>query len=1170
MSKSIKYSEFRKLFFNPKVNKKDLIRRVKNSVNELEDLVAFDKQYRKGLKSAVGLLNNALYGVNPLPKSYETLNKDEPSYYSRSLKNELNWLAKGIVDFKQEINLFIDLKQKFEDKLFKGFYTEARIILNKVEKDICVSFWSIENRFILDEYELGTEENWNSRKLFLKEGVEPFVQSFSNIFSVRAEKNISFFHFNNEIDKWLHVQGILDNDEYYSLNEYLRFRGNYFSYSNYSQYSFFLFQESSASMLDKYLLFKRICSHLILNIEHNKLILKVLNFVSKEINDPVLRNLLTYDKSEEPLNLYPLDNRFLKIVDLYTLGNYIDVIKEIKQFYNELETGELQVIELYVKSLCELGLVYENLCNKSSILDDVGSSMHKVLIKSEDIEDSLIALTNYSYLLSNTRHGVFIYNFVSNQLGWQDQINYEFIQSANCKFLNPIMLSSSLENNENYYSRIKGVNPSLAIELINNQFDINLVSSNDKDKIPDIKKALYKARVLISLNLILEAKMIYLELIEDKSLSIIAQFEIYSILYDCYIREEEYRDAIKLFVKVNAENPNLTRQMDSEKLFQGVIKGKFKNIGDKSSLLELPIFFRINSNDRIRIKQSLELFLKSLNCSKPTEFINQVENYSKNDVLYFYKNVCSVEILQLSKTFKSTFIVNEERIGICKFLTEFDSNNSSQYKEEIADLTQRNTISKVIAKIDERKIFVNEEKLNRSIRKIQKQNVFQNESLSPLNQESFDRYIKLHKYIKENNEYRNISPVSFNEEGEVQVTDESYLDSFDVIFYYPAFQVFSTFFLHIRDLFVFNKENGLDTYLSTKIRHGTLPNHLRSVFETNHLVTTQSNNEYVENEYWRDKLGLDTAKNKKVQENLAQFSMAIDNYSKRIKDEFVQCKSESKISHPEAEFDYSYSEEDQIELYISKFHDIYYMDLFIEFSFAELWARTESILEKVRNKFNIEYRDNFLKFLGQLENNLTSNLAKDDVNELLSQIMTCRTDIQHKLNNISQWFRRSESSHEGDYKVNVLAQTSIEITKNIHPNYSFNIDTELNSSTTIRGEYHEHFIDLLNNCLFNMIEHSHLPSKDLNAKLRITEEEGNLSLVFSNNVDKPEDHVHKLSEIKENWGKLDSNIAQERGTGFPKVKKIISSDLNRKNSHFNYKNEENNIEIELKFELKEL
>lgn len=893
------------------------------------------------------------------------------------------------------------------------------------------------------------------------------------------------------------------------------------------------------------------------------MLIYLLNTISKLIDDPAIRNMLLCDNSESPLKIYPRDNEFMEIVDLYTKGQYIRVASSIKNYFATDRNGELQILELYVKSLCELELPYNTISNRDCILDDVGSALHEVLNKTSNTEDALIKLMNYSYLLSNTRHGIFIYNFVSTQLGWENQLNYEFLQASNSSVINPLIISSFNGRFEHYSQRLKTLATSITLRLITANYNTDELSEDEKKDIPDTKVKLYAGRYLANKGSVAEAREIYLGLMKKDKISVIARFEIFSELFKCYLIEEGYREAIKLFVKVNFENPHLTKQMNFQKVLNGVIQGKFKNVGSISNLIELPIFFRLNSNDRIRIKQSLELFLRSINCAKPSEFIMSVSNYLKSDVVYFLKNVCSTEILQLSKFFESTFLVNQERISICKYLTEYDSDNSERYKEEIADLTQKNTISKVIGRIDERKIFVNEAKLKRNIRKIQKQNVFQNESLSPLNDDSFRRYVKIHKYISANNEYRSINPISFNEKGEIEVNhDESLLDKYDFIFYYPAFQIFSSFLLDIRDLFVFNKENGLDTYLSTKIRHGTLPNHLRSVFESLHLVTAQLNNVYVVNSYWREKLNLDTASEPVVQALLSEFSRNIDQYSKKIKDEFIQCKSDKKEFNHLAEFDYYYSEKDQMQLYIEKFHEIHDINEFIELSFHELWSRTELILERVRNKFNGEYKDAYLNYLADLEKGLIRKCGREQVNELLSQIMTCRTDIQYKLNNISQWFRRSESSYEGEYDVNVLAQTSVEITKNIHPSFSFEIATDLQSSATVKGEYHEHFIDLLNNCLFNMIEHSHLNSNDLNAKLSIYEENENLVLDFINQVHNSNEHISKLEEIKQNWHRLDSNIAQERGTGFPKVKKIIVSDLNRKFSEFNFKINYNEIVIQ--------
>ena len=151
-----------------------------------------------------------------------------------------------------------------------------------------------------------------------------------------------------------------------------------------------------------------------------------------------------------------------------------------------------------------------------------------------------------------------------------------------------------------------------------------------------------------------------------------------------------------------------------------------------------------------------------------------------------------------------------------------------------------------------------------------------------------------------------------------------------------------------------------------------------------------------------------------------------------------------------------------------------------------------------------------------------------------------------------------------------MAEASIEITKNIHPNYLFEIETVICEERTIKGEYHQHFIDLMNNCLFNIIKHSKLSCDELNAELKIQDTEDRLTLVFENCVANPSDHDEKLSRVKDNWQILDKNISDEGGTGFPKIKKIIFSDMDRKSSDFDFFFNENKLTLKLSFETKDL
>ena len=263
---------------------------------------------------------------------------------------------------------------------------------------------------------------------------------------------------------------------------------------------------------------------------------------------------------------------------------------------------------------------------------------------------------------------------------------------------------------------------------------------------------------------------------------------------------------------------------------------------------------------------------------------------------------------------------------------------------------------------------------------------------------------------------------------------------------------------------------------------------------------------------------------------------------------------------------YGYTEEEIIWLFVEDFIDIQNIDEFIDKTFQELWNKTEYNLENIRNKFNIDFRDKYIGLLDNLQCEIISFIDRQSVTELLNNIMTCRTEIQTKLSNISKWFRRSESSNEGEYELQILAETSIQITKNLNPSYQFDIEKRICPNLNINGEYHQHFIDLMNNCMFNIIKHAHLPSETLNAKLTIEEIDTNLILNFENCVLNPNEHLEKLKAIKQNWENPDTNISQEGGTGFPKIKKIIHSDLNRRSSNFDFHFDSNKLNIILSFE----
>lgn len=1173
------FSLFRQSFYDKRTDKRKLVKQIKTFCENYDSLTKFIVRYRKDLNSATSLLNHAIIGKNHLPKLYEDLGSYDLQYFTDSLEQEMNWQAIAFLECHKIINEFIQLKSEFEHYLLVANYEQARKVLDKIELDICISYWSIENRFIIDEYQFGTEKNWETRNKVVNGKNNAFVQIFGSHASFKTESRVTFFQYNEEFNNWQEREGLNKYSEFEGLIEYFRFKGNYYSYSKYNHLSEIIYRESNASIIDRYLLFIRTVQHFISEeVSDYSYILILLRELYGKINDIALKQMILATDQTSKLQTEDINFEIIQIFDEYTKGNYQQSVILSKFYILKHSSISLELFEIYSKSLIELNFEYSPITENDSLLNKITLHYYNILSKNLNTDSSLVDLVKLSYTFNNSHVGLHLYSFVSSQLGWLSTTNYSFLENLNSKFINPRLILNLFTRPAIAKAYFKNLNEktvgSNAVNLFTqfyNNYNSGYVNI-EFENVPENRNNLYKIRSLFLKEMIEECIQLCEALLEKQSSSNILEYEIVNNLFSCYLKKKDFRNCIILFVNTYLKNPHLTYKMAVNELTGSIIKEKFKNIGKKSNLIEFPILLKINGVDKIKVKQAYELFLKGNNVNKPSELIAVIHNLELNKLIYFLKFVCIPEIMQLSKYFNSTYEVNEERISIIKFLAVNDIVDVETYKTEIAELTQKNTISKVIGGIDERKIFVNEYKIRQTIKKSDKQNVLINEQVSPLTNESFDRYVKLLAYVKNNNEYKDVSSIiQFGENGEVTYMEAEKNKTFieqgiDIVLYVPAFRIFVTYFLNIRDLFIFNKEYGLEAYLSTRIRHGTLPNHLRSVFETYYLVTAQTDNVYAENQYWTDKLNLSKGNMTILQNALGEFSKEVDTFSKEIKDTYIQCKNEQKNEKLDALFDYSYDENELIFLFLEDFNETENIDVFIDKSFHELWRRTVSNLEDVREKFNGDFRDRYIYLIDNLQSVILSTLDKSSVSELLNNLMTCRTEIQTKLSNISKWFMRSESSFEGVYELITLVETSIQITKNLNPNFNFEIDKNICPNFNISGEYHQHIIDLMNNCMFNIIKHSHLPSELVNAKLIIEENGNNLLLNFENCISDSSLHLLKLNNIKKNWGSSDANISKEEGSGYPKIKKIINSDLTRKCSNFDFILLDNKLNIIISFE----
>ena len=219
------------------INNETLLYQIKYLLNE--------KQASKLTKS---LDTDKLYYIygNLFPKKYSDIRVSAKTFAKDDLPIELNWNLPFFEQYHSEISSFLQLQDSFYSFFLNGNYTEASSILDIIETSICYSHWSIEKRLLLAEYEVGFKKNKEVLTNIISDENDFLTNLLAKHQSVRIEKNLSHFKYDEIINRYVDRY----NDK--RIKEYLRFKLNFFNKSTYDYKGFFLNLENSSSIIDKY------------------------------------------------------------------------------------------------------------------------------------------------------------------------------------------------------------------------------------------------------------------------------------------------------------------------------------------------------------------------------------------------------------------------------------------------------------------------------------------------------------------------------------------------------------------------------------------------------------------------------------------------------------------------------------------------------------------------------------------------------------------------------------------------------------------------------------------------------------------------------------------------------------------------------------------------------
>jgi hypothetical protein len=1084
------------------------------------------------------------------PNKYSELRANRLIYDNDDIIKEIIWYTKEFEDYFSEINTFVKLENEFECEFLSGNYLNASKIIDAIESTICVSQWSIEKKLLIAEYQTGFKKNKEILTGIIDLKNDPVTNMLSRYQSIRVEKNLSFFKYEEIITNLLNTFGEKEK----KTKEYLNFKLNFFSQLKYEHKGFILNIENSSSLVDKYNTFVSVILLTISEREEDFLLISAikdsLKKLSLNIQDNRLTNILYSIGENPPTNITDKNIEFIKILDLYTEGKYQEVIDKCDLFL--LENPNLfPVYEIYCKSLIIKELPLVNLFTKDTFAYNSLNNIYNIICKNNYTQTSLENLHKILNSLGLTTLSYDIFTFIHSEHSYRfDEINIESYGKLNSFYFNPInsIIFKKFDNAFVYLDNVNSIifsSTCLFFMEICKTLCYGSLLSNVKN-VDLYRSSLYQAKtsqVIGKYEIAIDEfnKILGNPLFDYENSLEFNKIEIAYGLLICFLSLERFKEALILVADQNIYNPNFNNKLRSNFLLKKI--SELEDIEIESEISTSIVLHQyqtyVNSND---IWIAYDNFLSSYNLNYPKELENILDKLDKGKSIYFLNNICRQDVYDSSYWFENQDELDNERIEICSLLTRLDKINFEKYINEISEINRSLLIRRGIKQIDESKIYVDVKGVKKSLEKDIKESF--ERSLNLLNL-SLDQIQKLD--LNSENvivPYYDKSPetnkIEFKE-NDIKITS------------YSRFQQFLDMFYKIRDKFIASNEYGIDTYLSMRIRHGTLLGEIRSVFENYYLITKKEDNssDYKDNLYWK-KLNLtgEVEINKHFNNLLSVFSSNIDTISDELKNIKLQIKTEKKESS--GFFDYAFETHELLGLFSNKIGAIDNFDDFFEEIFVILWERTEENLSKIRIDISENIKEYMVNTLMNLSKDVEILINKNEypeVNELIRNITLCQTDIKNELDKIAAWFKRTNSKSINEFNIHLPIDSTQTTLKRLFKDYqNLSIDIVSNCEVKFEGEYFPHFCYIFQNLLHNIIEHSKLQCSDLNVWIDISEQDGQLVIVVRNNFSE-EINISQLNEKIELTKLLllesDDNdkIRAEQGTGYLKINKTLKSDL---------------------------
>lgn len=1060
--------------------------------------------------------------------SLETLGQALPDGALRTdLNGELNWVIALALNGRAKLGRILGLKSEFETLLFCGSFVEARAKLQAVTEGYGYSLWAVESELLLVELEQGAAARQQLLAEILGRASASLTRVAITFVGMRLREEVSAAQFDRDVLAFLKTLSDAppDPDFVFAVRSLLNFPSIQEWDAEGLAYAISLYEP--LALVDRYLLSLQVLRVLLVHPQlypnRAQLLGHVRRFVDIAPYEEALQ-LARFTRAGSP-KVSPIQDRIVSIADLYTVGQYETTTRKCVALLDEAP-DVLELAELYARagSFCTAAVVAP--ANRlaleitrqltTTILGLSGAALAsqrlaslgyryratrlgaRLVVAATEPGTTSAAARTMRFLVGTAPSAWSVSCFQDSRSAkaFLDDLRTSFPNSASTLLfasLGETLPSTTLHwltsnvpagryKKYQALARERGGDVTEAIRLLR-----DVVVSEPQTTITWMDASLQLMRMLRATGDIQDAVVVAAALYVHKPESL-SRTELSALASvapaplattECHVSY-----AILLYVSQKATRGTL----DPSELFPAIV-GALRAFGVRRAS---------------QIDPTLVTFPKQL--------------------IFFLGTVCASEALDWSTDFVDSHDLENERIEICRVLQRLDGDNSSAHAEEIDRRTKAAAIRRVMQAATVSKVYVDTDGIRRS--------------LGPELADGF------HELSQVGSLERTFVTV-FKELSKPNSTTLSAVDRLLaaenrlVRTIARGFTVFQDLFESIKHRFIASDEYGLDSYLSVRIRHGTLAGYLRGTFERRDLVTRKSGEDgnYNVNERWFVDEPADISARANML--LAGFSGRVDQTIEQVKDSWVQIRSDS---HPVGFFDFAYSAADLRRIYMA-LPPLPDEESLLGVMLDELWSRTEACLTKLRAAITTELAEEFMVALDDLDAGIRGISGPASVS-VLNAIATSRTEIQNELSMVAMWFDINDVSGLADYDLGVAVDAAVGMVRRSH-NDRFDPEIDISGTYVLRGSSLHQVLDICFILLENIVRHSGQPNPVARFSIRLVD--GRLRIIARNQIPVVVDEI-ALSEVGRQLearasAPLPEGVKTEGGSGYGKLGKILRHDL---------------------------